>query len=125
ARLVLAISAMASGALIGIGPSGLAAIFGPEFSAAYPGVAIVAAGQLVASLFGSPEVLMAQANREALVARIMGLGVVANIVATALLIPPMGAMGAAVATASALILIRVLLWRACRRELGFSSAVIG
>ncbi len=123
ARLVMAMSAVTSAVLIGMGSSGLAAFFGPDFAAAYPGVAIVAGGQLVAALFGSPDVLLAQANREALVARIMGLGVVANFLVTAALIPPLGATGAAAATASALILIRVLLWRACRRELGFSSSV--
>lgn len=125
ARLVMGFSAVAAVVLIGIGPSGLAAIFGPDFATAYPGVAIMAGGQLVAALFGSPDVLLAQANREALVAKIMGIGVFLNIIATGILIPPMGAMGAALATASSLILIRVLLWRACRRELGFSSGVIG
>ncbi|MBY8974418.1 polysaccharide biosynthesis C-terminal domain-containing protein [Rhodobacteraceae bacterium NNCM2] len=124
ARLVWLCTTAGAVVLIAMGPSGLAAVFGAKFAAAYPGVAIVAAGQLAASTLGNPEVLLAQADRERLVARIMAAGVALNIALSAALIPAFGTEGAAAATAVSLLAIRVALHRACRRLLGLSSGIV-
>lgn len=124
-RLIFACSVLIAVGLLALGPSGLAAIFGATFSEAYPPLAIIAGGQILASAFGNPEVVLAQAHRERLVASIMGTGVACNLMLSVALIPSHGPVGAAIATAAALLGIRIALALACRRALGIAPDVLG
>jgi len=86
-------------------------IFGPAFPRGHLALAILAAGQLVNVAAGSSghTLLMAGREKDALPALV--LAVIANVALNVALIPPYGMAGAAIATASSLILWNLLLIR--------------
>ncbi|MEM6934496.1 MAG: lipopolysaccharide biosynthesis protein, partial [Pseudomonadota bacterium] len=122
-RLIALCTAGISTLLLALGPTGLALIFGPDFAAAYPAVAIIAVTQVLASLLGLPNVILAQADRERLVAWVMSGGVLLSILASLALIPSFGPLGAALATGITLIGVRFVLSWICRRHLGLETLI--
>ncbi|MEM7239311.1 MAG: polysaccharide biosynthesis C-terminal domain-containing protein, partial [Pseudomonadota bacterium] len=122
-RLIAVCTLAVSAFLLLLGPGGLALIFGAEFGAAYPAVAVIAVTQALAAFLGLPNVVLAQAHRERRVAVTMTGGVVANIAASLMVIPMFGPLGAAVATGLTLLVVRAVLSRACRRDLGLETRI--
>ena len=86
-------------ALVALGPMVLA-IFGPEFSASYLPMIVIAIGQLMNVAAGPVGTLLAMSRQERLVGLGMAISVVCNIVLNYLLIPSYGVIGAAIATAA-------------------------
>lgn len=79
-------------------------IFGPDFVAAYPALAILCIGQVANAAMGLVVQLMTMSNHEQEAAFAVGLGAAINIGLNIVLIPQLGLVGAAIAsTVSALI----------------------
>lgn len=94
------------------------ALFGPEFTAGYRALVILAGGQLVNALVGPVGYLMTMTGRQNAAAWIMGVHLVLGAGLNALLIPRYGFEGAAVATAltntSWNVVMAVAAWRTLR-----------
>lgn len=96
----------------------LLGLFGPNFKAGYPLMAILFAGMLTKALVGPGEVLLTMAGRQKLCVLLYVVALVANIGLNVSLIPLFGLSGAAMATALATLIEALLLHIAVRQALG-------
>lgn len=109
---------------LGLGVAMLAAgqfllsLFGAAFTEGQVVMAILLAGVLAKALVGPAEVLLMMADRQMLCVYLYAVALIANIGLNLLLIPQFGIEGAAIAAASALAIEALLLHMAVRRALG-------
>lgn len=96
----------------------LLGLFGPNFTAGYPLMAILFAGALTKALIGPGEMLLTMAGRQKLCVLLYVIALAANIGLNVTLIPLYGLTGAATAAASAMLVEATLLHIAVRRALG-------
>lgn len=96
----------------------LLSLFGSAFTAGYWLMAILFAGILAKSLVGPGEVLLSMAGHQNLCVLLYAVTLAASIGLNVALIPHFGLVGAAAATASAMMIEAVLLHIAVRRTLG-------
>jgi O-antigen/teichoic acid export membrane protein len=97
--------------------------WGPEFVDARLPFAILALGNVVNALSGSVGYLLIMSGNERTVARVFAAVAAVNIAANLVLIPRMGAAGAATATAVSMALWNLTLIVLVRRRLGIHSTV--
>lgn len=97
--------------LIVFGRPLLETLFGAPFEAAYEAMIALCLGYLVLALFGSVDTLLKMTHNEAVVLRTIGIAIILNLCLNALLIPVYGPLGAAISTATAMIVWRVILTR--------------
>jgi O-antigen/teichoic acid export membrane protein len=119
--LALAAAVPAAGGLIVLGPWVLG-IYGEAFSAAYPALVILCAGQLVNAAAGPVGYLLTMTGQQRLALLAFGVSTGANLALNALLIPPLGLVGAGIATAVSLILVNGLMFVFVERRLGIRSS---
>ncbi|MFE3459017.1 lipopolysaccharide biosynthesis protein [Nocardiopsis aegyptia] len=87
-------------------------LFGPEYRLGAAALMVVCAGQLAASVLGMGDLILAMTGRTSLNLLNNVLALVANVLACLVLVPALGATGAATALVGAVILRRVLpLWQ--------------
>ena len=96
----------------------LLSLFGSAFTAGYWLMAILFAGILAKSLVGPGEVLLSMAGRQNLCVLLYAATLAASIGLYVVLIPRLGLTGAALATAAGMMIEAVLLHIAVRRTLG-------
>lgn len=96
----------------------LLSLFGPAFTSGYILMVILFAGILSKACVGPGEVLLSMAGRQKLCVALYAVTLSANIGLNILLIPRFGLQGAAMATASAMMVEAILLHIAVRRTLG-------
>ena len=99
-------------------------LFGPEFTRAHGPLAILVAGSLVSTSLGSVLILMAATGHHDVSARVLGWSALLNVALNALLIPPFGIMGAAVATAITSVIWKTWLERLARSRLGIRTSLV-
>lgn len=99
--------------------------FGSEFSAGALALAILAAGQFINSFFGSVGGFLTMTQYAGLAMRGVGIAAGSNVIMNALLVPRFGMDGAAVATATSVALVNLILFFWVRRQVGISSSVLG
>ncbi len=109
--LAVGLAALASGEL-------LLSLFGSAFTAGYWLMAILFCGILAKSMVGPGEVLLSMAGRQKLCVLLYAVTLSASIGLNIVLIPRFGLTGAAMATASAMMIEAILLHVAVRRTLG-------
>ncbi|QRI62758.1 oligosaccharide flippase family protein [Shinella sp. PSBB067] len=104
---------------LGVVASGhfLLSLFGPAFTAGHGLMAILLAGILAKALVGPGEVLLTMSGEQRLCAIVYAVAFAANIAFNVTLIPLFGVTGAAVATASAMVVEALLLHLAVRGKL--------
>lgn len=107
-------------ALVVLGPIVLA-VFGPEFSASYLPMIILAVGQLLNVASGPVGILLSMSRQERLVGIGMAASVVCNILLNYFLIPRYGVNGAAIATAVSVGVWNVLMVIFAKRVLGINA----
>jgi O-antigen/teichoic acid export membrane protein len=100
-------------------------LFGPQFTAGYPLMFILAAGLLARAAVGPIERLLNMLGQQRACALIYAGAFAVNIGLSFALIPQFGMTGAASATASALLTESILLFVVTRRRLGFHVFVWG
>jgi O-antigen/teichoic acid export membrane protein len=96
----------------------LLSLFGAAFMAGHVVMGILLAGILAKALVGPGEVLLMMAGKQRLCASLYGIALAANLGLNIILIPQLGIEGAAIATASAMGVEAILLHLAVRRTLG-------
>lgn len=102
----------------------LAWVFGDAFRAGWMSLIILATGQLVNAGVGSVGLLLNMTGHERDTLRGTAYAVGANILLNLALIPPFGGTGAAVASASALILWNALLRQTAITKLGIETSIM-
>ncbi|WP_316295236.1 polysaccharide biosynthesis C-terminal domain-containing protein [Aestuariicoccus sp. MJ-SS9] len=99
------------------------AVIGVEFSDVIPLALIVAAGPALGAAFGPVASILNMTGKEKVTAKQSWISAAVNISFNALLIPWIGAYGAALATACTSFSQRFLLWRAVRAHHGINPAI--
>lgn len=97
----------------------LLSLFGPAFTAGAPLMAILLAGILAKAFVGPAETLLTMAGRQKLCVLLYAAALGANIALNVTLIPLFGLTGAAAATAGAMLAEAAILYVAVRRTFGF------
>ncbi len=98
----------------------LLSLFGGAFTAGYVLMAILLAGILAKALIGPAETLLMMAGKQNLCVALYAGALAANVGLNLLLIPHYGIVGTAIATASAMAVEAILLHVFVRRALGFA-----
>ncbi len=96
----------------------LLSLFGPDFVAGYPVMAILAIGQLARASIGPAERLLTVLGQQRICAGAYSVAFAVNIGGCLVLAPAYGAVGAATATAAAFAVESVLLFLIAKRRLG-------
>jgi len=100
-------------------------LFGPQFTAGYGLMFILAVGLLSRAAVGPVERLLNMLGEQRACALVYAVAFAANLGLCVLLIPPFGALGAAIATASAVLVESILLFFVTKRRLGLHVFVWG
>ncbi len=101
---------------LALGAPLLARVMAPTaYAKALPAILLLAWCHVLMGLMQIASLGAAIAKRNDLVLKAFGLGVVFNLASTALLVPRLGAFGAALATLLSYFLLLVLIWRAANR----------
>ena len=103
----------------------LGAAFGSAYASGYSVLVVLTAGQLLIATFGLTIPILNMTGHERDTLRAMIVACIVNVVLNAALIPPLGGVGAAIATgATTVCWSGVLLWRV-RQRLGINPTVFG
>ncbi len=121
ARVVLALNVFITIAFILAGRLFLQIAFGTSYDAAYFPLIIILIGQMVNSAAGSVGILLNMTGHEISTAKGMAVSAIANVVLNLLLVPKMGIIGSALATAVSLVIWNAVLWWVARRQLKINS----
>jgi O-antigen/teichoic acid export membrane protein len=98
-------------------------LFGPGFEAGYPMILVLAVGLLARASIGPAERLLNMVGQQKVCAAVYAVAVVVNVGLCILLVPRMGPLGAAVATAAAVVVESVLLFVAVRQRTGIAMFI--
>lgn len=96
--------------------------FGEEFDAAYAPMVILCIGQLVNASIGSVGPILNMTGNERDTTRSVFIGAVVNVLLNIFLTPRWGAIGAAVSTATTLIVWNVIMWRLVKLRTGLDAS---
>jgi O-antigen/teichoic acid export membrane protein len=100
-------------------------LFGPNFEAGYPLILVLAVGLLARASIGPAERLLNMLGQQRMCALVYACAFAANLILCFVLIPRLGLMGAALATAIAILLETVLLALVSWRQLGLHVFIFG
>jgi O-antigen/teichoic acid export membrane protein len=117
-------SLLATALLLAMGRP-LLRLFGPEFTGGYHLMFILAIGLLARSAIGPMERLLNMLGQQRACALACATAFATNVCLCLLLIPHLGAAGAAIATAAALLVETLCLFLIARRRLGFHVFIWG
>lgn len=120
-RMILLTAVPASVLLVALGRPIIEIAFGPEYLGSYTPMVILIVGQLISALFGSVITILNMTGHEKDTMKGILLGSLVNIGLNAALIPPYGAEGAAVATATTVVFWNILLHIVVRRRLSITT----
>ncbi len=101
----------------------LLSLFGSDFTAGYPAMFVLAVGFLIRAAMGPAEYLLNMLGEQKACAGVLFSSAVLNLVLNILLIPPLGLLGAASATAMSLILASLLFFIVAKRRLGLDISI--
>lgn len=96
-------------------------VFGQEYAPAYLPLVILCLGQLVNAGMGSVGIILNMAGLEKITAKGVAIAAIASVILNILLIPFLGAVGAAIATSCSLAVWNILLFVWLYRETGIVS----
>ncbi len=100
-------------------------LFGPGFDAAYDVMFILAVGMMARATVGPAERLLNMLGERKQCAAIYALAFAVNLALCFVLIPRLGVEGAAVSTATAIIVESICLYYVARRRLGMHVFILG
>jgi O-antigen/teichoic acid export membrane protein len=115
--LALAVALMVAGKFI-------LSLFGPGFAEGYPLLCVLAVGLLARSAIGPSGGLLNMVGQQFTCAAVYAIAFVTNLILCFTLIPRFGLIGAAIATATAVLVETVLLFIAVRMQLGINVFVL-
>jgi O-antigen/teichoic acid export membrane protein len=100
-------------------------LFGPGFDQAYPALLILLAGGLVSAFTGSVGYYLILTGHQRAALYILVVALMVSVALNTLLIPPLGAIGSAIASAVALSLLNLGMLIYVRRKLGIDASALG
>lgn len=103
----------------------LGTVFGADFMAALMPMTILLGVQVVSASFGMPRSLLIMSGREQVVAKLTTLAVLCNGLLCFLLIPKLGAVGASLASLTAMTGWNFGMWMYVRKSLRIDSSLLG
>jgi O-antigen/teichoic acid export membrane protein len=121
AQITFGIAAPISLVLILFGRWILELAFGAEYAASYGPMVILVVGQLINAAFGSVITILNMTGHEMDTLKGVLIAFVVNIVLNVALIPFLGAEGAAIASASTVVLWNIILFQCVRRRLSITT----
>lgn len=121
AQVVLGFNVLVTLAFVLVGRPFFEIVFGHEFGGSYGPLLVLLVGQMVNSAAGSVGYLLNMTGHERDTAMGMGVAVVLNLMLNLALVPLLGIMGAAIATAASMALWNALLWWRVWQRLGINS----
>jgi O-antigen/teichoic acid export membrane protein len=124
ARAAFAFSIVAFAGFALLGPWLIDFVFGPAYAEAYLPIVIIAGGQVINSAFGPVGAILNMSGHERSTLFGMSIAAACNIVLTILLVPMLGAVGAAIAIALTLFCWNVVLWRLALHKVGVSTFIV-
>ena len=101
----------------------LLGLFGAEFTTGYVVLLILLAGQVINAMAGSVGYLMTMTGYQNQAAWIIGMSTLVNVGLNAVLIPKLGIVGAAIATATTTVLWNILMLTFVWRKLNINPTV--
>ncbi|QVL51533.1 MAG: flippase [Thiocapsa sp.] len=125
ARVVLGLALPVTFVFVFYGEWFLSTAFGQDYAAGHTALAILALGQLVNAGMGSVGVLLNMTGHERDTLRGVAIAAVTDLVLGLVLIPPFGLVGAALATATTLVIWNLLLRQAVWRRLRIETMAFG
>jgi len=121
ARSVVAYSLPVALFLILTGPWLVPFLFGEQYKAAVPLLAVLCIGQIINTSMGSVGIILNMTGNERLVAKGVTAGALSALILNLILIPQFGAMGAATATLTSMAIWNVLLAVWIYKKLGLTT----
>ena len=107
------------------GRSLIGAVFGQVYAPAYPSMLVLCLAQLLNVAFGSVSLVLGMTGAERVAARVTAVGLALNLALNLVLIPIWGALGAAIATCTAMVVWNLLmLWQVTSR-LAVDASLLG
>ncbi len=100
-------------------------LFGHDFGVAYVPLLILLAGYCVSTSFGEVGFMLSMTKYQKQASLFVLVGIVANCIVAVLLVPRLGATGAAIGAALSLVIWRGLAWRFVTTRLGVEPSVFG
>ena len=110
--------------LVGLGKP-ILMLFGPDFTAGYPLICILAVGLLARASVGPVERLLTMLGEQRICAAVYAGAFALNIVLCVILVPLLGLEGAAIATTTAMVVESALLFWVTRTRLGLHVFIWG
>jgi O-antigen/teichoic acid export membrane protein len=98
-------------------------LFGPHYERAYVPLVLLAAGQSICALFGPAAGVATLAGAPRVAVAAMACGITVNVTLSLLLVPALGANGAALATAGGMICASLVAWTWTRRRFFLDTSV--
>ena len=102
----------------------LLGLFGSEFPAAFSVLAALLLAQLCSVMFGPCRQVLVMSGRQHQVMRVTLLAAVLHLLSLALLIPPLGALGAGLASAGSSLMLASGCWWLVQRQFGLRTTVL-
>jgi O-antigen/teichoic acid export membrane protein len=124
AHWAFAMSVLASVAFAVVGKSVLG-LFGDEFVRAYDSMLVMLAGYCISASFGEVGFILSMTQYQKQAAYIMGSGVAISLVISVVLVPGLGMLGAAIATAVSIVAWRALALVFVVRQLRLNPTIFG
>lgn len=100
-------------------------LFGHDFGVAYVPLLILLAGCCLSTSFGEVGFMLSMTKYQKQASVFVMVGILANCIAAVLLVPRLGATGAAIGASLSLVIWRGLAWRFVHRHLGIEPSVFG
>lgn len=123
-QLALMLSALVALGFALAGQPVLIWLFGGEFSQAWPPLMVLSIAHVISAAIGPTGLVLNMTGHERHVTRAVAIAALLNIILNLALIPPFGAVGAAIATAISLVFWKTWLWFTARRVLGVRCSFI-
>lgn len=123
ASLASFVSTALAAAFLWVAGEALIAWLRVEFTPAYPALAVLCLGQVVAQLFGPTRPLAMMVGHQRAAAWAAGLGCALNLILNLALIQALGLVGAAYGTAITLLVTRLGLYLHLRRHAGIDASI--
>lgn len=99
----------------------LTLLFGVEYASGKTALSVIALGQFANASMGSVGLLLNMTGHERKTISAVAVAAITNVVLNIILIPDLGAVGAAIAAAVSLATSNVIMWYAVRRQLGIET----
>ena len=121
ARLTFLVGAICTAIYAVFGDRMLDVVFGPDYAVAYPMLLILSLGQLMNLACGSVGTALGMIGYESGMLRAVAAGAVGNVTLNLMLVPAFGGIGAAMAAATSMAVMNILMVILLRRRTGISA----